>query len=219
MASTENKTTKDTFQKRLIRAMEVRNIKAAELSKKTGLSKARISQYVNGVYEAKQSALYQLASALDISAIWLMGYGEESDYSLTADEIHSENSPGDTFRERLSEAMETRDITAAELSRKSGVTKSQLSHYLSGHYEAKTTILHKLAEALNVSEAWLSGIDTLLNNEIAQIPIQSNNSTQAHIVEDFVRLINKLACLDDIDKAKIEERIDVFLASDKYLNK
>ena len=64
----------DTFKSRLIQAMELRQIKAAELAKRTGLSKAQISQYTNGIYEAKQAALYKLAVALDVSEAWLMGY-------------------------------------------------------------------------------------------------------------------------------------------------
>ena len=64
----------DTFKSRLIQAMELRRIKAAELAKRTGLSKAQISQYTNGIYEAKQAALYKLAVALDVSEAWLMGY-------------------------------------------------------------------------------------------------------------------------------------------------
>lgn len=62
-----------TFRERLIEAMQIRNIKAAELSKKANLSKAQISQYVNGVYEAKQEALYKLSTALNVSEAWLMG--------------------------------------------------------------------------------------------------------------------------------------------------
>lgn len=64
----------DTFKNRLLFAMQKNNIKATELSKKTGLSKAQISQYVNGVYEAKQQALYKLAVALNVSEAWLMGH-------------------------------------------------------------------------------------------------------------------------------------------------
>lgn len=64
----------DTFKNRLVQAMQHRGIKAAELAKRTGLSKAQISQYTNGVYEAKQTALYKLAVALDVSEAWLMGY-------------------------------------------------------------------------------------------------------------------------------------------------
>lgn len=64
----------ETFQSRLNQALEIRNMKPVELSQKTGLSKARISQYTNGVYEAKQKALYLLARALNVSEAWLMDH-------------------------------------------------------------------------------------------------------------------------------------------------
>lgn len=62
------------FQKRLVEAMELNGITQAELAEKTKLSKPRISQYVNGVYEAKQDALLKLAKALNVDVAWLMGY-------------------------------------------------------------------------------------------------------------------------------------------------
>lgn len=64
----------ETFQSRLNQALTLRNMKPVELSQVTGLSKARISQYTNGVYEAKQKALYLIARALNVSEAWLMGY-------------------------------------------------------------------------------------------------------------------------------------------------
>ena len=64
----------DTFKNRLLFAMQQNNVKAADLATRTGLSKAQISQYVNGVYEAKQQALYKLAVALNVSEAWLMGH-------------------------------------------------------------------------------------------------------------------------------------------------
>ncbi len=45
----------------------------SDLVKVTGLSKPRISQYVNGTYEAKQQALCVLADALNVNISWLMG--------------------------------------------------------------------------------------------------------------------------------------------------
>jgi len=72
----------DTFQNRLLTAMNIRNMKAVDLAKATGLSKARISQYTNGVYEAKQQALYVLAKALNVSEAWLMGYDTDMDKKL-----------------------------------------------------------------------------------------------------------------------------------------
>lgn len=64
----------DTFQNRLNKALKIRDMKPVELAQRTGLSKARISQYTNGVYEAKQKALYLIAQALDVSEAWLMGH-------------------------------------------------------------------------------------------------------------------------------------------------
>ena len=64
----------DTFQNRLNKAIALRGISAAELARMTNLSKAQISQYTNGIYIAKQVALYKLAVALDVSEPWLMGH-------------------------------------------------------------------------------------------------------------------------------------------------
>ena len=70
------------------------------------------------------------------------------------------------FKERLQEAMKLRDVTAAELSRKTGLSKAQLSQYVNGTYEAKQLALHKLAVALNVSEVWLMGYDVPCERQI-----------------------------------------------------
>ena len=48
-------------------------MRAADLARDTGLSKARISQYTNGIYEPKQKALCQIAKALHVNELWLMG--------------------------------------------------------------------------------------------------------------------------------------------------
>lgn len=63
----------DTFSNRLKRAMQIRNIKAVELSEKTGISKSSLSEYISGKYEAKQNGIYLLSKALDVSEAWLMG--------------------------------------------------------------------------------------------------------------------------------------------------
>ena len=63
----------DTFSNRLNTAMRIRNIKATELSAKTGIAKSSLSEYINGKYEAKQDGVYLLARALDVNEAWLMG--------------------------------------------------------------------------------------------------------------------------------------------------
>ena len=64
----------NTFTDRLRTAMDARGMRAVELARQTGLSKARISQYTNGIYVPKADAMHKLARALDVSDLWLEGY-------------------------------------------------------------------------------------------------------------------------------------------------
>ena len=61
------------FANRLNKAMKIRNIKATELSEKANIPKSAISQYLSGLYEAKQKSIFKLASVLNVSEAWLMG--------------------------------------------------------------------------------------------------------------------------------------------------
>lgn len=63
----------DIFKDRLTEAMNARGMRAAELARRTGLSKARISQYVNGKFIPKSDAVIQIAEALRVSELWLLG--------------------------------------------------------------------------------------------------------------------------------------------------
>lgn len=63
----------ENFGTRLQKAMDIRNIKATELSEKANIPKSAISQYLSGLYEAKQKSIFKLAKILDVSEAWLMG--------------------------------------------------------------------------------------------------------------------------------------------------
>lgn len=65
----------------------------------------------------------------------------------------------DTFTNRLNTAMKIRDIKPIELSEKTGIDKSKISSYMSGRYKAKQDGVYLIAQVLNVSEAWLMGLD------------------------------------------------------------
>ncbi|MBL1226514.1 helix-turn-helix transcriptional regulator [Enterococcus sp. BWR-S5] len=52
----------------------MRNMKQITLSEKSGVSRALISAYLKGDYEAKQDNVYFLAKALNVNEAWLMGY-------------------------------------------------------------------------------------------------------------------------------------------------
>lgn len=59
---------------RLNYAMNRLNIKAIDLSKRTGIPKGSISQYLNGYVNPKQDRIYLMAKALHVNEVWLMGY-------------------------------------------------------------------------------------------------------------------------------------------------
>ena len=64
----------DTTANRLNLAMEMRNMKAVNLSEKTGIGKSSISQYRNGIVNPKQDRIYLMAQALNVNEMWLMGH-------------------------------------------------------------------------------------------------------------------------------------------------
>lgn len=67
--------------------------------------------------------------------------------------------PQKIFAARLNEAMEYRNINQAELHKKSGVSKSQLSRFMNGSHKGNVAaaILFDIAEALQCSAKWLIG--------------------------------------------------------------
>lgn len=66
----------------------------------------------------------------------------------------------ETFAQRLRKGLDMRGLKQVELSKISGIPKSNISHYLKGDWEGKQDAVYALAGALNVSEAWLMGYDT-----------------------------------------------------------
>ena len=78
------------------------------------------------------------------------------------------------FSKRLCEALEARNMTAAELSRKLNINEGTVSQYKKGLYEPKQRRLQAIAEILNVSIPWLMGADVPMENKINNIiPVTS----------------------------------------------
>lgn len=74
------------FQYRLQKSLERSGMTAAELSEKTGISEANISNYINGKYVAKQDKCYAMAMALGVDPGWLMTGHEPTTGSAWQDE-------------------------------------------------------------------------------------------------------------------------------------
>lgn len=59
---------------RLRQAMEYFGVSQTELSKRTGIPKASISQYLSGYSQPKTDRIYLICRALNIREAWLMGF-------------------------------------------------------------------------------------------------------------------------------------------------
>lgn len=81
---------------RLKEAMDVRHIRAIDLSQITGIGKSAISQYLSGKVNPKQDKVYALARALDVSESWLMGLDVEMEQG-TANKTTEEALPSGAF--------------------------------------------------------------------------------------------------------------------------
>lgn len=79
-----------------------------------------------------------------------------------------------SFAQRLRQLLNIKGITQSELSRKTGVSKSSISHYLKGDWEGKQNAVYAIAAAYDVSEAWLMGADVPMDKTIPSSVILSD---------------------------------------------
>ena len=59
--------------------------------------------------------------------------------------------------ERMKQVMNEKQITQAELAKRTGIRASSISDYLNNRYEPKQDKIYLIAEALHVDAGWLSG--------------------------------------------------------------
>ena len=63
----------DSISNRIKTAMNMYNLKQADLVSRTGISKGAFSSYMSGRYVPKQNNIHLIAKALNVSEAWLMG--------------------------------------------------------------------------------------------------------------------------------------------------
>lgn len=59
---------------RLKTALDRLNMRAQELSDRSGVAKASISQYINGTHKPSNVSAGKMAAVLDVDPLWLMGF-------------------------------------------------------------------------------------------------------------------------------------------------
>lgn len=110
------------------------------------------------------------------------------------------------FKDRLDEAMNIRNITAAELSRIAHVNEGAISQYRSGAYKASQRSLDKLARALRVSIPWLMGADVPMEENASSLPTPdiADDVTTFYIQTSVAAHYNAISDDETLEGDKVE---------------
>ena len=99
---------------------------------------------------------------------------------------------------RISRALSIRNMKQSELCNITGIPKSAMSQYINGAFEPKQDRMFLIAQALDVSEAWLMGFDVPMERE-TQSP-DNHALTEGEI--KWLQLYHQIS--DDAKKLLIE---------------
>lgn len=104
----------------------------------------------------------------------------------------------ETTSERLKKAMDIKNMKQSELSRQTGIDKGSISLYLSGKYSPKGDKIYKLALALGVSPAWLSGFNVPMYEDVPQMvePSVTSNVVTFPVIGEVAAGYEKIALED-----------------------
>lgn len=94
-----------------------------------------------------------------------------------------------TCAERIKYALYTKGMKQSDLCRLTKIPKSALSQYISGAYEPKQDRIYLISKALNVSEAWLMGLDVEMDRKQPQSPDKEPLTEGEQILLDLFRRV------------------------------
>lgn len=121
------------------------------------------------------------------------------------------------FKDRFNEALNIKNISPAELSKKTGISESTISQYRSGYSKPKKERLEIIAKALSVNPVWLMGFNTSMialplyyeDNEMGKaLRLHSMNESLKVTEEDYL-LIKQFKSLNDEGKKKVLEYLEM----------
>lgn len=147
----------------------------------------------------------------------------------------------DTFAHRLTYAIKIKGVRPVDISKVTGISKTNLSCYMSGKYEAKQDGVEILSKVLDVNPVWLMGYDVpmdrnyekdkiieinvinLYTNEIIEkIPFVHRTDIKNQNINDLFAIYatdNSMAPLLDEKDIAIIQRTNSFSSGGTYLLK
>ncbi len=132
----------------------------------------------------------------------------------------------DKIAERLKYArVELRDLTLEDIAKASGVARSTVQRYETAKIQkVKIPVIESFARVLNVNPCWLSGYDVPMVQEDTRKKKELNEADLLEAIKDIygsasALMFERYLTLDEIDRAKILERLEMLLEADKYSTK
>ena len=116
------------------------------------------------------------------------------------------------LRDRLQQALDRKGWKAVDLVEATGVPKGAISYYLSGKSKPKADRLYLIAQALDISEAWLLGYDV----PITRTDDQKKNDQLAKLIvrlrtdDEFYKTVSALAELTETQYRGIAQLVAAF---------
>ena len=116
------------------------------------------------------------------------------------------------LKDRLQKALDVRQMRAVDLVEAAGVPKSAISFYLSGKSKPKADRLYKIAQALDISEAWLLGYNVPMarsaeskkNDQLAELIVKMRTD------EDFYNTVAAIAALNEKQYKSVKDLVAAF---------
>lgn len=140
------------------------------------------------------------------------------------------NEKVDSFKNRLKFALDSQNLRAVDLCKKTKISQSTISQYMSGYAEPKKARLQLIADALNVNPTWLMGLDvpmefttwTRFDDRCSGKEADDNDERLSKLAANILkfhgdqkRLIDNYGQLSDINKKKVVNYSDNLLAIQK----
>ena len=111
-----------------------------------------------------------------------------------------------TTAARIKEGMEIRSLKQADLVEMTGISKGALSSYISGRYVPKQINIYLISKALNVSEAWLLGLDVPMER-LNNVTISSKTGVPINVLGRVAAGIPIEAVEEVIDTEEITQEM------------
>lgn len=119
------------------------------------------------------------------------------------------------FINRLKAVMAEHKITQTELAKRTGIRQSSISDWLNNRYEPKQDKVYILANALNVSPAWLLGYDDSNIPPVQSIPEKKDGYYTDPETAEFAEYLRTrpgarmlFSAAKDISKEDLEKAVE-----------